>query len=76
MDAFQCRLARSALGLGIRDLATLASVSTNTIYRLESGELLKSQTIAAIRSVLEDAGVIFIDENGEGPGVRLRKSLP
>ena len=26
-----------------------------------------------IRKVLEDAGVIFIDENEEGPGVRLRK---
>ncbi|MET4691245.1 hypothetical protein ABIA13_005753 [Sinorhizobium fredii] len=30
-------------------------------------------TMQAIRSALEAAGVIFIDENGEGPGVRLRK---
>jgi hypothetical protein len=28
----------------------------------------------AIRRALEDAGVEFIDENGGGPGVRLRKS--
>jgi hypothetical protein len=27
----------------------------------------------AVRRALEAAGVIFIDENGEGPGVRLRK---
>jgi hypothetical protein len=28
----------------------------------------------AVRSVtLESAGVIFVEENGEGPGVRLRK---
>jgi hypothetical protein len=27
----------------------------------------------AIRAALESAGVIFVDENGEGPGVRLRK---
>jgi hypothetical protein len=27
----------------------------------------------AIRRVLEEAGVEFIDENGGGPGVRLRK---
>jgi hypothetical protein len=27
---------------------------------------------AAIRAVLNAAGVIFIDENCEGPGVRLR----
>ncbi|MFG1247249.1 hypothetical protein V5F60_10625 [Xanthobacter flavus] len=28
---------------------------------------------AAIRAPLESAGVIFVAENGEGPGVRLRK---
>jgi hypothetical protein len=27
----------------------------------------------AIRRALEDAGIEFIDENGGGPGVRLRK---
>ena len=27
----------------------------------------------AVRRALEGAGVIFIDENDEGPGVRLRK---
>jgi len=27
----------------------------------------------SVRRALEAAGVIFIDENGEGPGVRLRK---
>jgi hypothetical protein len=28
---------------------------------------------AAVRRALESAGVEFIDENGGGPGVRLRK---
>jgi hypothetical protein len=28
----------------------------------------------AVRAALEVAGVEFIDENGGGPGVRLRKS--
>lgn len=73
MNGLQCRMARTALGLGVRDLADKAAVSTNTITRLESGEGLKAQTVAAIQGVLETAGVIFIDENGEGPGVRLRK---
>jgi len=27
----------------------------------------------AVRRALEDAGIVFIDENGGGPGVRLRK---
>jgi hypothetical protein len=29
---------------------------------------------AALRQALEAAGVEFIDENGGGPGIRLRKS--
>jgi hypothetical protein len=30
--------------------------------------------IAAIRAALEAPGVLFVEENGEGPGVRLRKT--
>ena len=30
-------------------------------------------TVVALRKALEAAGVEFIDENGSGPGVRLRK---
>jgi hypothetical protein len=26
-----------------------------------------------VRAALESAGVIFVEENGEGPGVRLKK---
>jgi transcriptional regulator with XRE-family HTH domain len=68
-------MARAALGLGVRELADAAMVSPSTVVRIEGGEELKPRTIAAVRQALEAAGVIFIDENGEGPGVRLRKSL-
>ena len=47
-----------------------------TIKRLEAkdGPLGgRDDTGAKIRSALETAGVEFIDENGGGPGVRLRK---
>jgi len=73
MNAIQCKMARVATGLGIRELAELAQVAPNTISRLEAGEELKPRTLAAIRAALEKAGVEFIDENGGGPGVRLRK---
>ena len=73
MNAVQCKMARVALGLGVRDLATLAGVSQGTISRLERGEELKESTIATIRTALETAGVEFIAENGGGVGVRLRK---
>jgi transcriptional regulator with XRE-family HTH domain len=60
--------------MGVRDLAAAAGVSTDTVARLERGETLKPGTVAAIRQTLEAAGVEFIEENGGGPGVRLRKS--
>jgi hypothetical protein len=57
------------------ELAQNSSVGVNTIRRAEAaGET--SLTVAndlAIRRALESAGVEFIDENGGGPGVRLRK---
>ena len=73
MNAAQCKMARAATGLGVRDLAKLAGVSPDTVARLERGEALKEGTVSAIRAALEGAGVIFVAENGEGPGVRLRK---
>ncbi len=66
-------MARAALNIGIREVAAMAKVSTNTITRLERGETLYSRTVDAIRAALEAAGVEFIEENGGGPGVRLRK---
>lgn len=73
MDAAQCRMARAALKIGVRELAGRAGVSPDTVARLERGEDLRDATIAAIRAALEAAGVEFIAENGGGPGVRLRK---
>lgn len=73
MVAVQCKMARIALGLGVRDLAAAAGVSPDTVARFERGDELKERTVAALQAALEAAGVIFIEENGEGPGVRLRK---
>ena len=72
MNAQQCRMARAGLGLGVRELAAAADVSTNTIARLERGEALYPRTLAAIRTALEAAGVEFT--NGDAPGVRLKSS--
>ena len=68
----QCRMARGALGLGIRDLAASAKVSVDTVLRFERGDELKERTIAALRRALEEAGVEFM--NGDQPGVRLTKT--
>jgi hypothetical protein len=58
------------------DVVQNSSVGVNTIKRAEVAEERTSLTVAndlAIRRALETAGVEFIDENGGGPGVRLRK---
>lgn len=69
----QCRMARAALGMGVRELASAAKVSTDTVARFERGEELKERTLEALQRALEQAGIEFLEENGGGPGVRLRK---
>jgi DNA-binding XRE family transcriptional regulator len=72
----QIKAARALLAWSQDELADAAGVSRPTIKRLESqeGQLGgRHATGAKIRTALESAGVEFIDENGGGPGVRLRK---
>jgi transcriptional regulator with XRE-family HTH domain len=58
---------------GVRELAEKAGVTANTVTRIENGADAKQSTLDRLKSALEAAGVEFIDENGGGPGVRLRK---
>jgi transcriptional regulator with XRE-family HTH domain len=67
-------MARAALQLGVRDLAKLASVSAMTITRFENEQSGgQAETLRKLQSAFETAGVVFITENGGGPGVRLKK---
>ena len=55
-------------------LAEKCGFSLRTVLRFEAGDGdTRAATIVAIRGALEAAGVIFVDENGEGAGVRLKK---
>ena len=65
----QCRMARAALGWGVRELAAFAKVSIDTVARFERGDELKERTIDALQRALETAGVEFT--NGDRPGVRV-----
>jgi transcriptional regulator with XRE-family HTH domain len=70
----QVRMARAALNWTVRDLAQAAGLHRNTITNIETGRYAgDSATLATIATVLKRAGVEFIDENGGGPGVRLKK---
>lgn len=69
------RAARALLRWDQRHLAVASSVSLPTVKRLEAkpGPLLAhASTVAALARTLETAGIEFIEENGGGPGVRLR----
>lgn len=71
----QLKLARTALGLGVRELAAQAGVAPSTIQRFESGRGdMHAKTLGRVQQVLEDGGIVFIppDEDG-GPGVRLKR---
>ncbi len=68
----QCRMARVAVGWGVRELAAASGLAMDTVVRFEQGATLRPRTVEAIRNALEDAGIVFIGENGGGPGVRMR----
>jgi transcriptional regulator with XRE-family HTH domain len=68
-------MARAALNWTVRKLAEVSGLHRNTITNLEVGRYAGDpQTLAVLEKVLKSAGVEFLDENGGGPGVRLRKS--
>ena len=72
----QIRAARALIRWTAEDLSRQTAVSLRTIRRAELAERDTSMTAAndlAIRRALEGAGVEFIEENGGGPGVRLKK---
>lgn len=72
----QVKAARALLAWSQTDLARESGVSEPTIKRLEASDAElggRVETGEKIRTALENGGIIFVAENGEGPGVRLRK---
>jgi transcriptional regulator with XRE-family HTH domain len=70
----QCRAARGLLDWSQQDLADQAGVGIVTVRQVEAGiNQPRRATLEVIRRAFESAGIEFIDENGGGPGVRLRK---
>jgi transcriptional regulator with XRE-family HTH domain len=72
----QIRAARALMGLSQAEVAERAGISVPTIKRAEAdrGIRVSADVMASIRRALEKAGVIFVEEDGEGAGVRLRKT--
>lgn len=72
----QIAAARTLIGLTQPELATAARISVPTLKRMEASDGPASgmpNNVAAVVAALEAAGALFIDQNGNGPGVRLRE---
>ena len=71
----QIRAARGLLGWSQSQLAARAGLSLPTVKRVEAdaGTRVSDEARTKLRRALETAGVEFIEENGGGPGVRLRR---
>lgn len=76
MNSIQLKMARAALGKGVRELAEMSGITANTISRIENGSDAKQSTIEALRRCLEAEGITFIADGASstdgGPGVRLK----
>ena len=78
ITADQMRAARALLRWSARRLAEISGVSLPTIQRMEAANGVPSglsRNLEAVERAFVNAGIIFIDENGGGPGVRLRKKV-
>lgn len=73
ITAGQCKAARGLVGLSQIELAERAGLGRSTVVDFEAGRRTPyPASMKAIITALVDAGVEFIEENGGGPGVRLR----
>ena len=70
----QIKMARAALGWSVDKLAEVSAVGVRTIHRIEAQVGMPNATagnLKLIRETLEAAGIEFIGDADEGPGVRL-----
>jgi transcriptional regulator with XRE-family HTH domain len=67
----QIRMAKAALGWSNTKLAEETGLHKNTVNNAENGKG-RPATLALIEKVLTEAGVVFVEPNGLGPGVRLK----
>jgi transcriptional regulator with XRE-family HTH domain len=76
MKAVQIKMARAALGWGVRDLAARSGLTPNTVDKIENGADARKSTMDALENTLRNAGITFVDGNysgSGGPGVRLSR---
>lgn len=74
MTPAQSRAARGLVSMTQTQLAKAAGLGQSTVIDFEKERrVVSEQAVDAIRTALESAGVVFLDPNGEGAGVRLKR---
>ena len=69
----QCRAARGLLDWTQDQLAEASGVSSATIRNFEKAKTEpQGSTVTLLEMIFAQLGIEFIDENGGGPGVRLK----
>lgn len=71
IDASQCRAARGLLDWTQADLSQVTGLSVVSIRAFEKGREMRDSNRILLRLAFEKAGILFIEENGGGAGVRL-----
>lgn len=73
LTSAQCRAGRALISWSQDQLAQASGVAKATIANFELGKRMPyDRTLSDLREALEATGVMFIDQNGNGPGVRLK----
>jgi predicted transcriptional regulator len=75
MTPSQCRGARGLVGWTQDDLAKASDVNDETVRSFETEQVTpRRASFSEMRTAFENAGVVFIDEDGQGPGVAMKNS--
>ena len=75
LTAAQCRAARALIEWSVQELSEASAVDLQSIADFERRFRAPDEPVRLrMRMALEQAGVVFIGENGGGAGVRLKFS--
>lgn len=72
----QVKMARAALGWGVRELAREAGITPPTVSKFETGGNVTVESLRKMQAALERAGITWVPENGGPPGVRQPRTVP
>lgn len=73
--AAQCRAARALIEWSAERLAQESAVDLQVLKEFEARfRRPDPDVLRRLRTALEEAGIVFIDENGGGAGARLKRS--